>query len=476
MRSRLSKQLEKSGLPPGAADQIAHWDPYDQNDSSTWFDAKYMFGVEDGFEVIIGNPPYIQLQKDGGKLGKLYGDAGYDTFARTGDIYQLFYEGGCRELRPGGLLTYITSNSWLKAEYGKPLRRYFAERHTPLRLLEMGKDVFENTIVDTSILLLRKGSSRAALCESVDMDKLETKDFPPDPSLWGQTRPKGEKPWSILSRAEQSVMEKIKAKGTPLNNWDVKTNRGITTGCNDAFIIDDATREALIEQDPKSAEIIKPVLRGRDIQRYRAKWADSWLIATFPSLELDVENYPAVMELLLAFGKDRLEQTGKILTGGGRSRKKTQNLWYEIQDATSYHEDFEKEKLIWMDMSNRGRFAYSETEMYCNDKGFILTGKSLKYLCAILNSSLITWLMKNNALTTGMGLMQWKKFAVERLPIPKIPAAKQRPIVRLVDGILKAKASDPAADTSEQEEKIDQLVYELYGLTKKEIQTIEESV
>ena len=224
------------------AQKIVRWDPYDQNASAAdWFDAEYMFGVHDGFDVVIGNPPYIQLQKNSGELGKRYKDTGYETFARTGDIYQLFYERGCRLLRPSqGLLAYITSNSWLKAEYGKALRRYFSKHHTPLRLLEMGKDVFENTIVDTSVLVLREGNGNAT-CQAVDMDKLDAKDFPPDASLWGQTRPDGEKPWSILSATEQSIMDKMQAKGTPLKEWDIAIYRGVLTGYNDAFVIDNAT-------------------------------------------------------------------------------------------------------------------------------------------------------------------------------------------------------------------------------------------
>ncbi len=125
-------------------------------------------------------------------------------------------------------------------------------------------------------------------------------------------------------------------------------------------------------------------------------------------------------------------------------------------------------------MSDRGRFAYLEAEMYCNNKGFIMTGESLKYLCAILNSSLITWLIKNTARTTGMGLTQWEKFAVERLSIPKISVTKQRPFICLVDHILTAKATDLNADVSATEAKIDLRVYELYGLTATEISAVEE--
>ncbi|MDE2888723.1 MAG: Eco57I restriction-modification methylase domain-containing protein, partial [Gemmatimonadota bacterium] len=243
LRTVLATKLQKS-LTPTAADQVAKWDPYDQNAAADWFDPEYMLGIADGFDVVIGNPPYIQLQKNGGKLGKLYKDTGYATFARTGDIYLLFCEKGCQLLKSAqGLLTYITSNSWLKAEYGKALRRYLAERHTPLRLLEMGKDVFENTIVDASVLFIRegKGIGREAFA-AVDMDRMPTNDFPPEECLWGQTRPDGEKPWSILSRTEQNVMEKMQARGTPLKDWDVSIYRGILTGFNDAFIIDNDTK------------------------------------------------------------------------------------------------------------------------------------------------------------------------------------------------------------------------------------------
>ena len=140
-----------------------------------------------GFDIAIANPPYVQLQKDGGRLANLYRDAGYETFARTGDLYQLFYERGCQVLTPGrGLLTYITSNSWLKAEYGKSTRRYFAEKHTPLRLLELGKDVFETAIVDSGVMVARLGKS-GETGRAVDLDRLADKTIPPGGTPVGRT-------------------------------------------------------------------------------------------------------------------------------------------------------------------------------------------------------------------------------------------------------------------------------------------------
>lgn len=152
LRKQMSTGLQSLDMPATSAKQVAEWDPFDQNaDAAGWFDAEYMFGVIDGFDVVIGNPPYVQLQKDRGRLGNKYRKAGFSTLIRTGDIYQLFYEKGISLLTPGGLLSYITSNSWLKAEYGKSTRRMMSEDITVLRLLEAGKDVFEEAIVDSNL-------------------------------------------------------------------------------------------------------------------------------------------------------------------------------------------------------------------------------------------------------------------------------------------------------------------------------------
>ena len=242
---------------------------------------------------------------------------------------------------------------------------------------------------------------------------------------------------------------------------------GIKTGYNAAFIIDNDTKNALVAEDPNSAEIIKPILRGKNIQRYQAQWTNLWLITTFPSLQLDIDDYPAVKSHLLSFGQDRLEQSGKNLASGGRSRKKTQHSWFETQDSIAYHEDFAKEKLVWITLANYGRFAYDESGMFCEANTFMMTGEDIKYLCAVLNTKLIRWYLQQIAPTSGMGTLLWKKVYVETIPIPQITAAKQRPLNRLVERILSAKAADPTADTSEQEAEIDQRVYALYGLTEE---------
>ncbi len=276
-----------------------------------------------GFDAIIGNPPYIQLQKMGASSDALQ-KVGYETFARTGDIYSLFYELGFNILKSKGLLTFITSNKWMRAAYGESLRKFFAEKTNPLILIDFGgTQIFDTATVDTNILMLSKESNQLKTLACIVKEKVLN-------NLSGYFRQNanfsefsGSESWVVLSPIEKQIKEKIERIGIPLKDWDIRINYGIKTGFNDAFIIDGAKRKELIEQDPKSEEIIRPLLRGRDIKRYSYEFADLYLITTFPSLKIDIEQYPAVKQHLMSFGYDRLKQTGD-----NGARKKTNNQWF----------------------------------------------------------------------------------------------------------------------------------------------------
>ncbi|MDE2662424.1 MAG: hypothetical protein OXI39_05400 [Gemmatimonadota bacterium] len=242
--------------------------------------------------------------------------------------------------------------------------------------------------------------------------------------------------------------------------------RGILTGCNDAFLVDDSTRDRLISQDHRTVEILRPILRGRDIDRYRANWAGLWLIDNHNGYNnippVQVTDYPAVKKHLDQYYNTLAARHDKGITP------------YNLRNC-AYHAEFSKRKLFWMDMSDRGRFCLSDSTVFCNDKGFILTGPSLRYLCAVLNSRLVSWLMERTGLTTGMGLVQWKKFAVEAIPIPKLSAKEERPFHRLVDTILSTKDANHSADISSHQADLDRRVYQLYGLTTREIAAVSRS-
>jgi len=204
--------------------------------------------------------------------------------------------------------------------------------------------------------------------------------------------------WVVLSEIEKSIKCKVERAGVPLKDWDIQINYGIKTGYNEAFIIDGSKKKELIDEDPKSAEIIRPLLRGRDIKRYSYEFADLHLITTFPSLKIDINCYPAIKQHLMTFGYNRLKQTGD--TG---SRKKTNNQWYETQDSISYWEDFYKQKIIYPglmriskgDPNNFPRFTLDDSQnfFFGNDCYFIV-GEHLEYLWAFLNSNLLGYLFR----------------------------------------------------------------------------------
>ena len=249
---------------------------------------------------------------------------------------------------------------------------------------------------------------------------------------------------------------------------------GIKTGYNKAFIVDTAVRDRLIAEDPASERVIKPVLRGRDIARYRANWANLWLISTFPSLGLDIDEYPAVKRHLLEFGKQRLAQTGRQLPEGGHARKKTPHDWFELQDTCAYHDHFNGAKLLWRDMADTGAFAYSDTSIFTNDKAFMMTGANLKFLCGVLNSSAISWLVSKCALTTGMGLTQWKKFVVEAIPIVPPDAST---LASFDDKVVQVLAVTGVGDTEavrDLDDEIDRMVFDLYDLTSREVKALKQ--
>ena len=221
--------------------------------------------------------------------------------------------------------------------------------------------------------------------------------------------------WTILSPIEQSIKAKIESVGIPLKEWNISINYGIKTGLNDAFIVDGQKKDELIATDPKSAEIIRPILRGRDIKRYSYEHADLWLISTFPSRHYDIENYPAVKEHLLSFGIQRLEQTGaKHIVDGieVKARKKTSNKWFETQDSISYWDDLSMQKIVWGEISDKPKFAIDvDGEYYPEATTFLMTGEHLKYLLCFLNSTLSEYFFAKYGTTTGMG-----DSAMEKVP------------------------------------------------------------
>ena len=479
LRAELAAELKSMGTPANDVEKIAQWDPYDQNATADWFDPEWMFGVIDGFDVVIGNPPYIQLQKEGGRLGNLYQDKGFDTFARTGDIYCLFYEKANQLLKNNGYVCFITSNKWMRAGYGKKLRDYFVTLTQPIQLLDMGPDVFDAT-VDTNILLFQKTVSDAptafvgvSLGADFDRQTGNISQYLSDNGATMEMLAEGE-PWAILSSAELNLKHKIEDVGIPLKDWDINIYRGIVTGCNEAFIIDEAKREQLIKEDPKSAEIIKPLLRGRDIERYYAQQTGFYILATGYDLDIP-KTYPAIFNHLVTVGKQI--ESGEIRTRGkGLFDRDDQGInWWNLR-ACDYYDEFEKEKIVWKRIGSILRFAYSQRPMFCLDSTCTAIGKNVKFLTAVLNSHVAHYQLFSLAPKTGTGDLIVSVQALEPILVPPITEANQHLVTEIeneVDKVTAAKHADQNADTSNLENEIDKLVYALYDLTTEEKAIVE---
>ena len=482
LRAELATELQELGMNSEDAEKIAEWDIYDQNASADWFDPEWMYGITDGFDVVIGNPPYIQLQRDGGRLADLYQPCEFDTFTRMGDIYCLFYEKGHKLLNSTGHLCFITSNKWMRAGYGKKMRNYFILYTQPVQLLDMGPDVFDAT-VDTNILLLQNKIiydgvmtfRSATIGTDFDRQTDNITEYVTDNSV-DMEMPIENEPWAILSAAELNLKRKIEDVGVPLKDWDINIYRGIITGCNEAFIIDEAKREQLITQDPNSADIIKPVLRGKDIKRYHAQQSEFYILATGYDLDI-LNNYPPIFGHLEDIGKQI--DSGRIKTKGKGvfERDDQGENWWNLR-ACAFYSEFDKEKIIWQEMAKQGTFLIDRNKFFSLDTTRILTGENLTYLVGILNSKFFLFAFKNYYAGGHLGAkgVRFKSEFMKSFPIPPITDANQHIATQIeshVDHILEAKQANPDADTSALENEIDKLVYELYNLTEDEIAIVE---
>ena len=430
-----------------------------------------------GFDVIIGNPPYIQLQKMGALSDSLQ-KVSYETFARTGDIYSLFYELGANIIKQKGLLTYITSNKWMRAAYGESLRKFFAEKTNPLILIDFGgTQIFDTATVDTNILMLSKESNQLKTMACIVKEKVlnNLSDYFRLHSTNSQFI--SSESWGILSDIEQSIKAKIEAVGTPLKDWDINIYRGVLTGYNEAFIIDGKKKDELIAEDPKSAEIIRPILRGRDIKKYSYDFADLWIIyvpwhfplhndssikgASQAAEDEFKKQYSAIYNHLLKF-KNELSNRNNAETG-------VRYEWYALQRwGSNYWEDFSKQKIVWKRVGSILRFAYDDTGALCLDSTCFATGKYIKYLVGIMNSKFGKYIMKDSP-QTGTGDLLISVQAIEPLIIP-IP---DDIINNKFEIIINSKLQNINNLLSDFEKDIDILIYEMFKFTEEEIEFIE---
>jgi len=391
----------------------------------TWFDEVFNRpSGRNGFDIVIGNPPYIQLQNNGGELAKIYQGYGFKGFARTGDIYCLFYERGYQLLREGGHLCYITSNKWMRAGYGEKIRGFLAHNTNPILLVDFaGIKVFEGATVDTNILLFSKEKNEGktlsvSLTKDVQLGRGELCQYVQQhatPSAFTSSES-----WVILLPIEQSIKRKIEAVGKPLKDWDIQIYRGVLTGCNEAFIIDEAKRAEILsncqsEDERKRTEaIIRPILRGRDIRRYDYVDSGKYLINTHNGVKekgippIDVTDYPAIKDYLDSFGDAVMLRSDQGDTP------------YNLRNC-AYLEEFEKPKLFYADICRQLNFCYSEEYVICSNSAYFISSNqrdTILYLEKYLNHRLINWYYRTISVQLGNEAMRMFSIYVLNIPIP----------------------------------------------------------
>ena len=462
-----------------------------------FFDEQGKILPNPGFDVVMGNPPYVRQEKIKDLKASL--QAGYEVYNSTSDLYTYFYEKSWHILKSNGFSCFISSNKWMRAKYGEKLRKFFKEKTEIIKLIDFGGyPVFEAT-VDTNIILFKK--KRPDKGHKVIFVNIESK--PADKDLISFIEENhstilqeklDEKCWTLADERILRLKEKIEKVGKPLKDWDVRIYFGIKTGFNKAFIINTETREKILaqckteEEKERTKNIIKPILRGRDLFRWGYKWAGWWLIKIEAGWtnqnkgkdkpeEFFKKTYPAVYNHLISFANKKSKGKGLL------NRDDQGDYWWELRDC-SYYSEFEKEKIVYPDISERLSFTYDDKYFLNNTCYFINSGN--KYLLSVLNSSVIDFFYRQISSQLGNEAIRAFTIFIEQLPISLITQHNElivKELENLVDQILSLTQFEDylenpqkQAKVKDYERQIDQLVYKLYGLTDEEIKIVEGAI
>ena len=480
LRDELADLLKSDrGLPETDAKQMAAWDPFDQNTEAHFFDPEWMFGLSGGFDLVIGNPPYVRheaIKDQKPTLEKHYGGKDREgnslgAYAGTADLLVYFIQRGIQLLNPGGAFAYITSNKWYRAKYGANLRRWL-NRQAELRcIIDFGDaEVFDAIAYPTILIVTRRD---APVQQPGDQDTLRVMNWPPHltrddipgfPKLVEEIgfeipqKALATDGWQLEPQVRRRLLERIRLAGMPLGQYvGGRFYYGIKTGFNDAFVIDGPTKDRLIAEHASSAAIIKPFLRGRDIKRWRVEPQDLWLI--FTRRGIDIDAHPAVKRHLESY-RDKLEpkpvgwQQGEDTPWEGR--KSGSYKWFEIQDNIAYWQEFALPKLIVPSIQNNVAYAIDAKGYYSNDKTSIIVDHRWNFLLAVLNSTVSWWLTQQIFASKQGGFYEFKPMYVSQIPIPS-SSERQR---ELIEGPVKAIIAGAPANRFEQ--LLNGFVYELF--------------
>ncbi|HUI92183.1 MAG TPA: N-6 DNA methylase [Chitinivibrionales bacterium] len=441
-----------------------------------------------GFDAVIGNPPYVRHEMLG--QFKDYFKNHYKVFHSSADLYTYFIERGVSLLNGSGLFSIIVANKWMRANYGEPLRKWMKEQ-TINEIIDFGDlPVFKNVTTYPCILKLsqNKPLGKMRVCKVTSLEFKDLMEYVSEHVAIMSQTPLPDSGWSLADKKTEQLLNKIRGKGIRLEEYvGGKIYYGIKTGLNDAFVIDEKIKRSLVREDKNSKEIIKPFLMGRDVNRYFTVCEGQYLI--FTKHGIDIEKYTAIQKYLTKF-KDQLAPRPKNWKGKEwDGRKPGAYKWYEIQDTIDYYNEFEKPKIIVPAIIQKATYCLDTTGYYSNDKTTIIGSDDL-YLLALLNSKTVDFVMHSISSTKQGGYFEYKPMYLSELPIRKIDFSNSAEkslhdkIVFMVSSLLedhkKLSRTPPShmqtvlsRKIESTDNRIDELVYELYGLTKEEIKIVE---
>ncbi|OGJ86548.1 MAG: restriction endonuclease subunit R, partial [Candidatus Raymondbacteria bacterium RIFOXYA2_FULL_49_16] len=444
---------------------------------------------QNGFDAVIGNPPYVRQELLGNS--KEYFQKVYKVYNGTADLYSYFIERGMTLLNPGGIFGIIVANKWMRANYGEPLRKWLIEKDI-IEIVDFGDlPVFENATTYPCILIADKNCKHktpnlnVTAVKTLDFNDLG--DYVKANRLLIKQDSLNDSGWNLVPQTEQNLLKKLQKVGIPLGEYvKKKIYYGIKTGLNEAFVIDSATKDKLIKEDKKSSEVIKPFLFGRDIKRYESPKSSKYIIylqkgftknitANFKEAFNGIKHrYPAIMKYLIQF-----EQ-------GAKARYDQGDYWWEIRSC-DYYTEFEQPKIAYAEIGTQGQFIIDRNKAFFDTTAYILASDS-SFLLGLLNSRLTTFFFKSISSTIRGGFLRWKFQYVQNIPVIQYKKDEKShlEICSHVDSLIDLKNKLTSAKLpAEQEQlknriistdrKIDKLVYELYGLTEDEIKIVEES-
>lgn len=444
-----------------------------------------VFENSGGFDAVIGNPPYVRQELLGNQQKEYYKNH-YKVYHGTADLYSYFFEKAMRLLKPKGLFGIIVANKWMRANYGEPLRRWLLDT-TILEIIDFGDlPVFQTATAYPCIFI----NSNTAQKTPVAVTQVKTLDFENGLQHYVQQNtilveqkslsPDG---WNLSPAEEQDLLKKIENAGTPLGDYvKGKIFRGVLTGLNEAFVIDETTQQQLIKEHKSSAEIIKPFLAGRDIKRYQPLHSDKYLI--FTKRGIDIDKYPAIKKYLENFKTQLMPKPKDFKGEDWKGRKKGSYKWYEIQDAVDYYPEFEKPKIIIPDIAIQMQATYSRHNFYCANTAYIVPVDDI-FLLGIINSKLVHYFYSKISTSIRGGYLRFIRQYLELIPII-VGTEKnlQQEIIKNVELLLQLNQELYTTNLQTKKEqlqqriqyaddKINQAVYKLYDLTEEEIQIIE---